>query len=186
MKRLLVIIIGLVVLGGLGVLAYFFWLGPHTPLANSTNSIQNFSAGATTSVREIPAGSKEFRSQPFHFSILYPSDLTVKVYEESGGGITVTFVDAAEEKKFQIFAIPYTESTITSARFKLDEPSGVYQSPVDVIIGGTRATAFFSTNSIMGDTREVWFIKGGVLYEVTTYKELDTWLGQIMQNWIFL
>jgi hypothetical protein len=37
----------------------------------------------------------------------------------------------------------------------------------------------------MGDTREVWFIKGGFLYEVTTYKQLDTWLAQILQTWQF-
>jgi hypothetical protein len=33
---------------------------------------------------------------------------------------------------------------------------------------------FFGSNSAMGDTREIWFIHGGFLYEVTTYKELDT------------
>ena len=36
------------------------------------------------------------------------------------------------------------------------------------------------------DWREVWFIHGGYLYEVTTYKELDTWLGSIMQTWKFI
>jgi hypothetical protein len=37
----------------------------------------------------------------------------------------------------------------------------------------------------MGDTREVWFIHGGFLYEVTTYKQLDSWLAPIMQTWQF-
>jgi hypothetical protein len=32
-------------------------------------------------------------------------------------------------------------------------------------------------NSVMGDTREIWFIHGGFLYEVTTYKQLDSWLA---------
>ena len=38
----------------------------------------------------------------------------------------------------------------------------------------------------MGDAREVWFIKNGFLYEVTTYKELDAWLASIMQTWKFI
>jgi hypothetical protein len=38
----------------------------------------------------------------------------------------------------------------------------------------------------MNDTREVWFIKGGLLHEVTTYKELDAWLKPIMQFWKFI
>jgi hypothetical protein len=40
---------------------------------------------------------------------------------------------------------------------------------------------FYGNNSIVGDTCEIWFIHGGFLYEVTTYKELDSWLSPIMQ-----
>ena len=58
--------------------------------------------------------------------------------------------------------------------------------PTDVIVDGAHATMFFGNNAIMGDTREVWFIRGGFLYEVTTYKELDTWLGGIMRTWKFI
>jgi len=49
-----------------------------------------------------------------------------------------------------------------------------------------RATMFYGNNPIMGDTREVWFINGGYLYEVATYKSLDTWLAGTMQSWKFL
>jgi hypothetical protein len=38
----------------------------------------------------------------------------------------------------------------------------------------------------MRDKREVWFIKAGHLYEVATYKALDTWLAQIVQTWQFI
>ena len=38
----------------------------------------------------------------------------------------------------------------------------------------------------MGDTREVWFIHGGFLYEVVTYKELDDWFAGIMRTWKFI
>jgi hypothetical protein len=36
------------------------------------------------------------------------------------------------------------------------------------------ATMFYGSNSIMRDTREIWFINAGLLYEVTTYKQLGT------------
>ena len=48
------------------------------------------------------------------------------------------------------------------------------------------ATAFFGANDVMGGTREVWFIKNGLLYEVTTYQVLDSWLAEIMKTWAFL
>ena len=60
------------------------------------------------------------------------------------------------------------------------------QSPTDILVDDARGTMFFGKNGIMGDTREVWFIHGGFLYEVTTYKELDTWLGGIMRTWKFI
>ena len=44
---------------------------------------------------------------------------------------------------------------------------------------------FYGSNSIMGDTREIWFISAALLYEVTTYKQLDTWLVPILRTWQF-
>ena len=84
-----------------------------------------------------------------------------------------------------MFVTPYADTHVTAQRFRVDEPSGVMQSPTDIVIDGTHATMFFGKNAIMGDTREVWFIHGAYLYEVTTYKELDTWLAAIMQTWKF-
>jgi hypothetical protein len=38
----------------------------------------------------------------------------------------------------------------------------------------------------LGDTREIWFIRGGFLYEVATYKDQEAWLSEIMSTWKFL
>lgn len=140
----------------------------------------------TLPARTPPAGFKEYRSEAYKFSLFYPESLSVKEYKESGGAQTITFSDNQDEYSFQIFVLPFKENQVTEKRFKMDVPSGVLKEPVDVMIDSIRATAFFSTNAIMGDTREVWFIKNGFLYEVTTYKELDTWLAGIMQSWKFL
>ena len=76
--------------------------------------------------------------------------------------------------------------TIDTGRFRLEEPSGVMKEPKEVTVGGARGTMFYGYNPTMGDTREVWFIHGGFLYEVITYKELDTWLAGIMSTWKFI
>jgi hypothetical protein len=36
---------------------------------------------------------------------------------------------------------------------------------------------------LVGDIREVWFIRGGFIYEVATYNELDSWLAEILATW---
>jgi hypothetical protein len=38
----------------------------------------------------------------------------------------------------------------------------------------------------MGQTYEIWFIKSGFLYEVSTYKELKPGLNEILSTWRFI
>lgn len=144
------------------------------------------STGVSAPSRHIPSGVKEFRSPPLHFSLLYPQAMAVQVYKEEGNGLTATFEDDSVDQEFEVFAVPYEGRQITMQRFKMDEPSGVYKEPHEVLIDGVCATMFFGENAIMGDTSEVWFIHGGYLYEVITYKELDTWLAGIMSTWKFI
>ena len=64
--------------------------------------------------------------------------------------------------------------------FVADDPSRIMQQPTDVYIGGVKATMFFSSDALLGPTREVWFLHGGYLFEVTTYKDQDQWLAAVM------
>jgi len=117
---------------------------------------------------------------------LYPDELAAEEYQEQGRALTVTFQNSDNSEAFEVYVTRYSGTQITPAEFEADEPSGVMQQPTDVTIGGVRATMFYGNNPIMGDTREVWFINGGYLYEVATYKSLDTWLAGTMQSWKFL
>jgi hypothetical protein len=133
----------------------------------------------------VPEGWRKFENEQYGFSVYMPPELTANVYDEGGGAHTFTFEDADGGKGFQIFVLPYSESTISEERFLKDSPAGVMKEPVDVTIGGVRATAFFGEHMLMGETREVWFLHNNLLYEVTTYKHLDTWLADIMKTWRF-
>lgn len=154
---------------------------------NTTITIPNSVAIVNTGIpppRTAQAGFKEYRHLTYHFSLFYPDNLLVREFKEKGTALTVTFQDK-EGRSFQIFVVPYGEEKISERRFKIDIPSGIITEPVDIMIDGIRATKFFSQNKIMGETREIWFVKGGFLYEITTYKELDIWLSSIMQTWKF-
>jgi hypothetical protein len=140
-------------------------------------------APAASVAAQLPDGFAQYTNGTYHFSLAYPKELKVTEHLEQSGATTVTFEDPAGEQSFQIFLAPYANAEIDEQRFKLDEPSGVMDQPTDITIDGARATMFFGRNSIMGDTREVWFVHSGSLFEVTTYKELDAWLSQIMATW---
>ena len=57
----------------------------------------------------------------------------------------------------------------------MDGPSGVRNDQTETSVDGALALAFHGFDAVMGQTYEVWFIKGDFLYEVSTYKELRTW-----------
>ena len=130
-------------------------------------------------------GMKTYKSTILHFELTYPQDLSVKEYGDADTS-TIVFEDSTGQRGFQVFVVPYTGDTVSDKRFKMDEPSGVMKEPTQVLIDGAQATAFWSSNTLFGETREVWFIKNGLLYEVTTYKDLDSWLAGIMASWHFI
>jgi hypothetical protein len=82
--------------------------------------------------------------------------------------------------------VPYAEPQVSEERFKQDEPSGARTNLNSITVDGATGAAFYSTDVALGETREIWFVHGGYLYEVTTLKPLDTWLARIMQTWKFI
>jgi hypothetical protein len=168
-----------------------FGIQTYNKQVNSQPIFSNSTATTTPTfslptARVLPLGFKEYVNAKYHFSLVYPNTLSTREYKEDGDALTVTFEDIKNENEFQIFVIHYNDVQVTTERFKMDVPSGVMKEPTNVIVGNVSGTAFFSTNAIMGDTREVWFIKDGFLYEVTTHKKLDAWLTSITQTWKFI
>jgi hypothetical protein len=127
-----------------------------------------------------------YKNEKYHFSVMLPQSQSAKVFDEGQGATTITFQNISTGYGFQIYIVPYSGTQITNARFKLDEPSGVRTNVSTMVIDGATAAAFDSTNQFLGETHEVWFVRGGYLYEVTTLKPLDSWLTQILTTWKFL
>jgi hypothetical protein len=149
-------------------------------------SVPGTAATPTAVPQQAQRRGQSYRNTSYRFELTYPLGLTAREYNEARGALTIAFEDPEGTKGFEVYVVPYTEPTISAAQFRMDEPSGVIQQRTDVVIDGVRATMFFGNNGIMGDTREVWFINEGFLYEVTTYKALDAWLSEIMTTWKFL
>jgi hypothetical protein len=187
-NKIRIVILGTCILIGVG--ASIYNKGGITALAITESAFSTstpLSLPASTSTTQVASqGKRQYSKKAFHFSLLYPDNLQVQEYKEQGGGFTVTFEDIEADQQFQVYVTPYSGGQISEAQFKLDEPSGVRKNQTDVVVDGARGTMFFSNYPRMDDTREVWFINRGFLYEVTTYKELDSWLAQIMQTWKFI
>lgn len=172
-----------------GIVIFFFSKNPFRqsleiqPVATSSVPI---SAQQKLYKRDVPEGMREYRSIDYRFSLLYPQGLSIHERSEGGGATTITFEDIKKGTGFQIFVVPYDEPQVSEERFTQDEPSGVRESLEPVVINGATGAAFYSVNTALGETREVWFVYGGFLYEVTTLKPLEAWLVPIIQTWEFI
>ena len=165
----------------------FEWPGGKSDATSTTPTRLNLVGVASkVSGREVPTGQKEYHNSNYKFSLLYPEFLSVKKIAESGGGMTVTFENLKEARGFQIFVTPYAAAQVSDTRFKQDIPSGVRKNVTNISVGGASGASFYSYSEELGDTAEVWFLHGGLLYEVTTFKELAPWLADILSTWRFL
>ena len=156
------------------------------PHGNASPTSTQASA-STTLPRDAPEGWTEYRSDEYHFSLLYPTTLKETEHPEKGGGMTVTFEDIEPKtvSGFQIFILPFSSTQITDARFKEDVPSGVRIGLKNITVDGATGVSFYSTDRVLGATAEMWFTRGGYLYEATTFKELAPSLANILATWQF-
>jgi hypothetical protein len=189
-SRTQIIIVSIVIILLIAAGSYsLFFNDSSTPTENKDTTSLNAESEPEPIVpqtTQVTAEMRGYENRDFRFGLLYPQNLSVREYKEQGGALSVIFEDPSDGKGFQIYVTPYGDGQITKERFQMDVSSGVMKEPTDVMVGGVRGTMFLSTHSLMGETREVWFINNGFLYEVVTYKQLDEWLSGIMQTWQFI
>lgn len=142
--------------------------------------------GKVPPLQNIPAGYKEYRNEQFGFSVYYPPEIPPDEFVDRGPALTVAFQGAEGEPGFQIYVTPIDGTTITNEPFLRDAPSGVRKEQHDMQIAGVLGTTFVGFDARMGQTREVWFINDNFLFEVTTYKQLEPWLNEILATWRFI
>lgn len=176
-------IAGLVLLVVAAATVFYFWQSKQ-PAA--TSDVSANVAAAESTARFVPDGWHEYRNTAYRFSLLYPQELNVKEYPEGGNALTITFQDSERKEGFQLFILPYEETQVSEVRFKKDLPSGVRTNMTDILVGGATGAAFYSTNPTLGETREIWFVHGGFLFEATTLEPLETWFDNILRTWEFL
>jgi hypothetical protein len=152
----------------------------------SASNVDHVDRIPSISDRQVPHGNKEYKNNDYHFSVFYPADLPADESHERGYAMTVAFQAKAGEEGFQIYVAPINGTQITEERFLLDEPSGVRKDPVNMSVDGAQAVAFHGFDAKMGQTYEVWFIHNHFLYEISTYKELEGSLNEIMATWRFI
>ena len=203
-RKFLIIIIAVIVLGG----AVFFLFNKKFPqtaqVSNSINEYPSVSDNIDDTYTITPSeDNKEnnlYIDSQYKFSFEYPKHFTATKFSEgeSGNTILVQYREQSEQvstsinkypkgASFQIFIAPFDEpGPLTKERVLEDLPDLIIKNPEQrVLKNGEVALMFFSQESSIGETREIWFIHNGFLYQISTYKELDSLVAKILETWKF-
>ena len=133
----------------------------------------------------------QFLHPRYGFSVVVPKDLEALRVDEGEGTETIVFTPMAEDAEavMQIFVTPYLPHEITKERLAKDVPGGEIKEVTEVMIGvgsDVRAVRFSSQHPGLGEAREVWFLRNGYLFEVTTRMANDAWLASVLKTWQFI
>lgn len=134
---------------------------------------------------------RQFSHPRYGFSVVVPKDLEAIRVDEGEGTETIVFTPTDEDAAavMQIFVTPYLPHEITRERLAKDVPGGEIKDVTEVMIGvgsDIRAVRFSSEHPGLGQAREVWFLRNGYLFEVTTRMENDAWLATVLKTWQFV
>jgi len=164
----------------LSIGVFIFFLSTKSSVEQKTQEPTKIDARESQAERE-----GRYYNERYGFSFLPPEGARVHERKEGPDAATIRVENELEKKGFQIFVIAYDEETISDERFRMDLPSGVREQEEAIVLNGVPATAFVSEDAVLGNTREVWFIREGYLYEITAPLSSETWLQEVLVSWKF-
>lgn len=120
------------------------------------------------------------------FSFGYPDPLKAGSQTDDNGNTTILVQDTASHVGFQVYITPWSNSAVTTVSaddVAASLPDIQMHNPTQVSINGTPALAFQATDATFGDSRQVWFIRKGFLYQVSSYSSQDPLLEKVLSSW---
>lgn len=150
---------------------------------------ENYTLKQTYSITPSEEAPKNnvFADSQYGFSFEYPKSFTATKFSDQEQTATILVQGEGGKNGFQIFIAPFDEpGPLTKERIVQDLPDmKITNAENRVLKNGIPALIFFSEETSLGKTREIWFIKNSYLYQVSTTAALDSLVAQIMATWRF-
>jgi len=188
-KKIKIFIIAAIILLTIA-LGWFFFLQKTPVEPGDKTEVKNESIDQEKTFEIIESENNEnniYTDSQYKFSFEYPKDFTATKFQEGEYGETILVSREGSKDSFQIFISSFDEpEPLTKERILQDLPNLVMEnSEQRVLKNGAVALIFFSEESSIGKTREIWFIHNNYLYQISTYKELDGLVANIISTWKF-
>src|SRR3989338_3087621 len=131
--------------------------------------------------------TETFTHPKLQFSFKYPESFIVTTMT-NGDGSEVIILRDDKNNAVQMLISDFGEDVdITAETLRNNIPDMVIKDAQEVSIGDKRkGLAFGSDNAAFdGDSREVWFVFGGKLYQISAYMKHDDLLKGVFETWQF-
>lgn len=193
MKKIIYIFLILILL----IAVFFAFKNKNTGQINFENNIDPFFENSNPmevldpDIKKVNDTFNTYFHKKYSFSFDYPSTFKTSNFIE-GDGEQIQF-QADNGDWFQIYVTPWDEGNIiTPERIRKDLPNIVIKEPQQVVLGpkqkegvGPQALIFLSKDGTSIETREIWFVERGNLFQITTFKRLDPVIGNILSTLVF-
>jgi hypothetical protein len=181
-------IIGICVIVLIAVACYYQFNGGSLVSLTSTNgasfTVQN--SEENTKIQQYEY-TENYENSKYHFSFKYPKEFKVTESHQEKSDV-VTIQNTETGLGVQVVISSYgADEDITKEKIHADIPDLTINSEQVIQIGTNRkGLAFLSDNPAFGGkSRDVWFIYGGNLYQISTYASQDALLKGVFSNWKF-
>lgn len=154
-------------------------------------SASNGASGATpAAIAEIPTYqyTETYTSPTYKFTFKYPKDFTIQeIPTDTGETIIVQNIPMKIGVQIVISKFDGPDIDLTQDYIQTQVPDMKITESQELLVGANRkGLAFLSDNeNFGGKSREVWFVYGGNLYQISTYAELDPFLKGLFGTWQF-
>ena len=105
---------------------------------------------------------------------------TTNVEDEEGETILVSKA-AFDNFQMQIYIMPFDEDIVLTAdRIKQDIPDIKMRDAREIKVGETKGVKFVDEDQ---NTKEIWFVRGGFLYQVSSILKDEKITEEIIKSW---
>ena len=128
----------------------------------------------------LPGSGQRYSHSEPDFSFNYPEGFGASGFEDGEGE---TILVQKEGRGFQIYITAIGEDLeITEEKINQDIPDLKIKNAKAVEIGGATGLSFESEDGGL-ETKEIWFVKGQNLYQITSYPEFSDMTEGVAESW---
>lgn len=139
---------------------------------------------AASEPQKNSAESFSYTHPLFGFTFSLNEKFNTGTFPEGEGEMLMVKLTGEQAQQTQIYITKFGEpGPVSAQRISKDLPDMVVEQPVDISVNGEPAVAFVSRLASGQKTREVWFVRGGNLYQISAPQESEKMVSDMLSSW---